>query len=195
MYKIAATKADEPVGVDLVSMDTDGYKLPNDWYLRLAGAATQMLRGEIPVDVNIPIQSGAAPLPTPTGTYRIRIQITTSSDWSVFTLKSGATLINPGLESVSPEAINLSASDNRFGIGQPIARANSGARVELVVDAYLSAVQAGAPLQILLESGAIGNTTVKLFNYLGDAPVEVDKLVLNGMSKTFTVPVDKFISP
>ena len=49
MYKIAATKNDQPVGVDLVSMDTDGYKLPNDWYLRLAGAATQMLRGEIPL--------------------------------------------------------------------------------------------------------------------------------------------------
>jgi hypothetical protein len=194
MYKIAATKADEPVGVDLVSMDTDGYKLPNDWYLRLAGAATQMLRGEIPADVIIPIQSGSPPLPTPAGTYRIRIQITTSSDWSVFTLKNGATLINPRLESVSPEAINLSASDNQFGIGQPIARANSGASVELVVDAYLSAVQNGAPLQLLLESGAIGNTTVKLFNYIGDKPVEVDKLVLNGTSKAFEVPVEKLIS-
>jgi hypothetical protein len=64
MYKIAATKEDQPVGVDLVSMDTDGHNLPNDWYLRLAGAATQMLRGEIPLAKNIPIESGAV-APTP----------------------------------------------------------------------------------------------------------------------------------
>lgn len=60
MYKIAATTNDQPVGVALVSMDADGYKLPNDWYLRLAGAATQMLRGEIPLTIEIPIKPGAA---------------------------------------------------------------------------------------------------------------------------------------
>jgi hypothetical protein len=60
MYKIAATTNDQPVGVALVSMDADGIKLPNDWYLRLAGAATQMLRGEIPLTIEIPIKPGAA---------------------------------------------------------------------------------------------------------------------------------------
>ncbi len=56
MYKIAATSNDQPVGVPLVSLDADGTSLPNDWYLRLAGAATQMLRGEIPLTVDIPIK-------------------------------------------------------------------------------------------------------------------------------------------
>ena len=195
MYKIAATKDDQPVGVDLVSMDTDGYKLPNDWYLRLAGAATQMLRGEIPLAKNIPIESGAVAPPTPTGTYRIRIQITTTSDWAVLTLNSGGTLINPELVSVSPEAINLGASGNRFSIGQPISRANSGSSIELVVDVYLTALQAGAPLQFVIESGAIGSTTVKLFNYIQDAPIEAGTLVLYDMSKMFSVPAEKFISP
>ncbi len=60
MYKIAATVNDQPAGVDLVSMDADGLNLPNDWYLRLAGAATQMLRGDIPLTSDIPIQAGAA---------------------------------------------------------------------------------------------------------------------------------------
>jgi hypothetical protein len=195
MYKIAATKDDQPVGVDLVSMDTDGYKLPNDWYLRLAGSATQMLRGEIPLAKEIPIESGAAAPPTPTGTYRIRIQITTTSDWAVLTLKSGGTLTDPGLVSFSPEAINLSASGNRFSLGQPIAQANSGESVELVVDVHLSALQAGTPLQFVIESGAIGDTKVKLFNYLQASPVEAGTMVLNDMSKTFDVPFEKFISP
>ncbi len=195
MYKIAATKEDQPVGVDLVSLDTDGYQLPNDWYLRLAGAATQILRGETPLTEEIPIQSGAAPLPTPTGTYRIRIQITTSSDWATLELKSGGTLVNPRLASVSPEAFNLGANGNRFSIAQTIERANSGSNVELVVDVYLSELQAGEPLQFVIESGAIGHTTVILFNYLQDAPVEADTMVLYELSKTFDVPVEKFVVP
>jgi hypothetical protein len=195
MYKIAATKDDQPVGVDLISMDTDGYKLPSDWYLRLAGAATQMLRGEVPLAHDIPIESGAIVPPTPSGTYRIRIQITTSSDWSTFDLKSGGTLVNPELVSVSPEAVNLGANGNQFSIGQPITRANSGASVELVVDVYLSDLQAGVPLQFVMESGAIGRTTVKLFNYLQDAPVEVKTAVLNDTSKTFEIAAEKFIAP
>jgi hypothetical protein len=195
MYKIAATKDDQPVGVDLVSMDTDGYKLPNDWYLSLAGSASQMLRGEIPLTEDIPIQSGAEALPTPAGLYRIRIQITTSSDWAVLELKSGGMLVNPRLVSVSPEAVNLGANGNRFSIGQPIARANSGYRVELVVDVFLSELKADESLQFSLESGAIGDTTVKLFNYLQDVPVEVNTTVLNEMSKTFNVPAEKFVTP
>jgi hypothetical protein len=55
MYKIAATINDQPEGVKLVPLDADGINLPNDWYLRLAGAATQMLRGEIPLTSVIPI--------------------------------------------------------------------------------------------------------------------------------------------
>jgi len=195
MYKIAATKADQPAGVDLVSMDADGYKLPNDWYLRLAGAASQMLRGEIPLAKDIPISSGATPPPTPTGTYRIRIQMTTSSDWQTFTLKSGGTLINPELVSSSPEATSIGASGNKFSINQPIARANSGASVELVVDAYLTDLKAGAPLQFVIESGAIGYTTVKLFNYVQDSPIEVNTTVMNWTYLIFEVPAEKFMSP
>jgi hypothetical protein len=60
MYKIAATINDQPEGVKLLPMDADGINLPNDWYLRLAGAATQMLRGEIPLTIEIPIRPGAA---------------------------------------------------------------------------------------------------------------------------------------
>jgi hypothetical protein len=60
MYKIAATSNDQPEGVKLVSLDADGISLPSDWYLRLAGAATQMLRSEIPLTIDIPIQPGTA---------------------------------------------------------------------------------------------------------------------------------------
>ena len=195
MYKIAATKDDQPVGVDLISMDTDGYKIPDDWYLRLASAATQMLRGEIPLAQDIPIESDATPPPTPVGMYRIRIQISTSSDWATLDLKNGGTLLNPELVSVSPEAINLGANGNHFSIGQPLAQAESGNSVELVVDVYLTDLQAGATLQFVIEGGAIGRTTVKLFNYLQESPVEVNTTVMDDTSKTLDIPANVFSSP
>ncbi len=61
MFKIAATANDQPAGVDLVSMDADGQKLPSDWYLRLGGAAAQMLRGGIPLTPVIPISPSESP--------------------------------------------------------------------------------------------------------------------------------------
>jgi hypothetical protein len=195
MYKIAATANDQPVGVDLVSMDADGYSLPNDWYLRLAGAASQMLRGETPLSLTIPIDSGSPPPPTPVGTYRIRVQITTSSDWATLELKDGGTLINPGLASVSPEAINLGVNGNFFSISQPAARVSAGLSVELVVDVYLTGLQGGTPLKFEIQSGANGYTTIKLYNYIQETPVEVNKTILYDMISTFTVPAEKFISP
>ncbi len=195
MYKIAETQADQPVGVDLVSMDTDGYQLPSDWYLRLAGAASQMLRGDIPLTSAIPIESGASAPPTPVGTHRIRIQITTSSDWMTLTLTSGGSFADPELVSSSPEAINLGASGNRFSLGQSLNRASAGGKVELVLDIYLSGLQAGMPLQFTVESGAIGSTTIRFFTNLQGTPMEVFKTVLKGMLNTFEVPAETFLSP
>jgi hypothetical protein len=195
MYKVAATANDQPAGVDLVAMNADGYNLPSDWYLRLAGSAAQMLRGEIPLTQTIPIDSGATPPPLPAGTYRIRIQITSSSDWAVLELKSGGTLINAQLDSVSPEAVNLSGNGNRYSLGQSLARANAGSSVELVVDAYLTGVQAGTPLNFEIQSGAIGHSTVKLYKYVNDTPVEVNTTVLYEGLINYNVPAEKFITP
>jgi hypothetical protein len=126
---------------------------------------------------------------------RIRIQLTTTSDWATLTLNSGGTLINTQVVSASAEATNQGANDKLFFINQTIARANSGASVELIVDAYLADAHTGGQLKFVIESGAIGNTTVKLFNYLQDRPVEAGTIVLNEMIKTFSVDVEKFVSP
>jgi hypothetical protein len=55
MFKMAATKAEAPVDCKTLTMDADGYKLPSDWYLRLAGTATKVLRGELPVTDKMPL--------------------------------------------------------------------------------------------------------------------------------------------
>jgi len=110
-------------------------------------------------------------------------------------LKSGGTLIDPQIVSVSAEATNSGAGDGRFSINQTIERANSSASVELIVDAFLSDAQTNGQLAFLIESGAIGDTTVKFFNYLQGSPIEVTSVLLNDMSKSFSLPVEKLILP
>lgn len=55
MFQIAATSDDVPVGFEVVTMDADGQCLPRDWYLTLAGAASEMLRGEIALTGKVPV--------------------------------------------------------------------------------------------------------------------------------------------
>lgn len=47
ILKIAETQRDVPAQGQFLSLDMDGRALPSDWYLRLAGAAGNMLRGSI----------------------------------------------------------------------------------------------------------------------------------------------------
>lgn len=55
MYKLAPTSNDIPVGVDLVTLDIDGYSLPSDWYLQLAREGKRMLNGKTELTNAVPI--------------------------------------------------------------------------------------------------------------------------------------------
>ncbi len=56
MFKLAPTRDQLPVGAKLLSLDADSCTLPSDWYLRLGGETGKMLRGEIRLTPEIPIQ-------------------------------------------------------------------------------------------------------------------------------------------
>ena len=55
MFKMAPTPATLPAQGAFVPLNIDGISLPSDWYLRLAGQATKMLRRDIPLQSQIPI--------------------------------------------------------------------------------------------------------------------------------------------
>jgi hypothetical protein len=55
MFKLAPTPAELPAQGTFVPLNIDGEALPSDWYLRLAGEAGRMLRGEIPLSSARPI--------------------------------------------------------------------------------------------------------------------------------------------
>ncbi len=55
MYKLDPTPAQMPAYGDFGALNVDGTAFNSDWYLRLAGQAGRMLRGEIPLQSSIPI--------------------------------------------------------------------------------------------------------------------------------------------
>jgi hypothetical protein len=55
MFKLAPTPNQLPVEGNFVPLNIDGYTLPSDWYLRLAGEATKTLRGLMPLSSAMPI--------------------------------------------------------------------------------------------------------------------------------------------
>jgi hypothetical protein len=55
MFKLAPTSAQLPAQGSFVPLNIDGEALPSDWYLRLAGEAGKMLRGELPLSATRPL--------------------------------------------------------------------------------------------------------------------------------------------
>jgi len=54
MFKLAPNNAGAPAQGTFVTLDEDGYDLPSDWYLRLAGETQRMLDGSISPTSTIP---------------------------------------------------------------------------------------------------------------------------------------------
>ena len=55
MFKLAPTAASQPTGVELVPLDADESALPADFYLRVGGAATALLRGDRAPSPTLPV--------------------------------------------------------------------------------------------------------------------------------------------
>ncbi len=56
IFKTTENQSQVPTTGTFLTLDADGEAVPSDWYLRLTGEATKMLRQEIPVSSAIPIE-------------------------------------------------------------------------------------------------------------------------------------------
>jgi hypothetical protein len=86
--------------------------------------------------------------------------------------------------------------DGRFALTQPIARAEAGVTVELVVDILFAGWEIGGTLVFEIERGHLGWTEAKLFEFVGGEPLLVETLEWNGIASgernaaTFNVSAD-----
>jgi hypothetical protein len=60
IFKVAPTRVEVPAQGRFLSLDADGDVLPADWYLRVTGEIVKMLRGETPLQPELPIRPLAA---------------------------------------------------------------------------------------------------------------------------------------
>jgi hypothetical protein len=54
IFEVAESQAQQPTGCELVPLDSGGWPVPSDWYLRLTGEAGRILRGEAPLLEEMP---------------------------------------------------------------------------------------------------------------------------------------------
>jgi hypothetical protein len=106
-------------------------------------------------------------------TYRVRFRMTTTSDWTTFGLIGGAAWIRPGLVFMSEEAGYAWVEGDRLLLEQPIAQAEEGRAVEVIVDILLVHAEGEERLGFEIERGHLGATEVELANYLRAEPVAV----------------------
>lgn len=74
IFKTTENASQTPTTGTFLTLDADGLDLPSDWYLRLTGEATKMLRGNKPLTSEIPIS------PYPNTAYFISQNLTTMLD-------------------------------------------------------------------------------------------------------------------
>lgn len=114
-------------------------------------------------------------------TIRVRIQIKTTSDWTTLNVVSGGQWIRPELISMSEGAAQAAMeSGGNFALQQSLDNANLGREVEMTWDVLLTGLEPGQNLVLSIDRGGIGRTQVTIFNYLGDAPVEIQTFTWGG---------------
>jgi hypothetical protein len=114
--------------------------------------------------------------------HRVRFRLVTTSDWTTFGLVGGATWLRPSVVSASGEADYAGPEGARFLLTQPLARAEGGGEVEMIVDILVNDAEEGGMLDFEIERGHLGSTQVELSNYQGAEPVVVETLVWDGIA-------------
>lgn len=125
--------------------------------------------------------STSTPIPTPSPTLipagTAVIHVKTTSDWTKFRLVSGGVWSNSTLLSSSPEATSANIEGNLIRLEQPLARAEAGKEVELILEVFFSGLDPSSQVVFYIERGHIGWTRVEISTYTGGQPA---------LLKTFT---------
>ena len=159
IFKMVETADQLPEGQILVPLDVDGYDLPSDWYLILAGRITQMLRGEIPLTAEIEDFPGE----DISDYFRLHLEITTGGDWNTLEILNSE-VIN-SIEVISRDGVftHLSAETNAISLNQSLEDAQAGKTISVHVKILLDPAVGFDTLELILEKGSIGTANLRFY--------------------------------
>jgi glycoprotein endo-alpha-1,2-mannosidase len=114
-------------------------------------------------------------------TYRVRIRIQTTSDWTTLRI-GGATVTRPLRVAISGKTVQAHFDGSQFVLTQSLSDANAGRSVTVTFDLLLGGITTRSAVSARIERGNIGKTTVTLYNYLHQRPVQVASTTWSGIT-------------
>jgi glycoprotein endo-alpha-1,2-mannosidase len=115
-------------------------------------------------------------------TQRVRIRLATTSDWTDFNLVSGGTWLRPTIVSSSESAQTASLIDGHFALNQPIAQAEAGNLIEMIVDIQFADIDSDGTLVFEITRGNIGMTWVEFYSYADGEPELIETVRWGGIT-------------
>jgi len=95
-FKVAARRQDAPDQGYWLTLDADGFTLPSDWYLRLAGEITRIFHGQTVATSSLPTAPGP-PWPDASGNTPLPVMSAATYSRAMLTAESIATVKGTGL--------------------------------------------------------------------------------------------------
>jgi hypothetical protein len=159
IFKLVPHPDQLPSGKVLIPLDVDGYNLPSDWYLVLAGRLTQMLRGEIPLTANI------EDLPSRVlgDLLMLQLDFTTSANWNTLEILNPGVIHSLDVVSMEGDQTRFSATPAAIVINQSLGDAQAGKTITLHVTILLEPAVGSDSLEMILTKGSIGTANLRFF--------------------------------
>src|SRR5260370_41235420 len=102
-FKVAARQQDAPDQGYWLTLDADGFTLPSDWYLRLAGEITRIFHGQSTATAALPTSPGP-PWPDASGNTGLSVVSAATFSSATVAADSIATAIGTGLATSTQSA-------------------------------------------------------------------------------------------
>ena len=159
MFKLVPRIGGLPVGGSFLSLDVDGYDLPSDWFLRLAGESGRLLRREIPLSSALPIIPAKLP---DAARNRIEMYFSTTSDSASVEILTLGNILTVELDGTSGQPMEASASVDGMVLSQARAGAEDGRRVSMTAEYTVDEAALRGPMELRLEKGSLGSSELRV---------------------------------
>ena len=159
IFKVVEIPEQLPEGEVLVPLNVDGYDLPSDWYLILAGRISKMLRGEIPLISEIE----DLPERDIGGLLSLHVEVVTGANWNALEIQNPAVIDSITMTPLDGEFTNFSATAQTVLLYQSLEDAQSRKTISAHIEIFLDPAAGFENLEIILKKGSIGTAFLRFY--------------------------------